>query len=163
MHHLLDVPSYRTTPPDILARLQVVDRNAELFYAGNGIWWLGVVKTPNKFRRGTAQRLIRRERQKTSPNWMALRQGMLGLQGFAFIAAYEQPFPDEAIVEDFRQRDWRWKYAETESAFHAGEAETELKAKAARLNAHLKDKLHADKKRIFRRFMGNLFHSIRGR
>lgn len=163
MHHLLDVPSSRTTPPDILARLRLIDRDAECFYAGNGVWWLGVVKTPNKFRRATASRIIRRERRKTVPNWMALRQGMLGLQGFAFIAAYEQPFPDEAMVEDFRQRDWRWKYAETESAFHAGEAETELKQQAARVNAALQDKLHADKKRIFRRFVGNLFHAIRGR
>lgn len=146
---LIDVPVERETPLPVLAACRAIDPTAELLYIGEGRWWLGSVSTPNKYRQRTGLRLLKRELGRDHPDRGVCRQGTLLLQGFAMIAEY--PEADDVLVEDFRRRDWQFKYEPDANEFTASESEPERKQEAAR--QRIREKLLADGKSIFRHFI----------
>lgn len=93
----------------LLRDLRGVDPLAELYYAGEGEWWLGVVKFHSP-RRKKGSYLCRVATRRDITNWTMLRIGKLMQQGFGLIARYRiQGEPDSRIVRDFQMRDWIWR------------------------------------------------------
>ena len=111
MDRFIDIPVERETPEDILERLRSIDPGAELFYAGDGWWWMGVVK-PDSERRVAAQlQLLAWENLRQEPPWPVKRIALLKAVGFGLCGKYRfNDGPDfDFIIEDFRKADWIWR------------------------------------------------------
>lgn len=146
---LIDVPVERETPLEVLAACRVIDPSAELLYIGEGRWWLGSVSVPNRHRRRTGMRLLAREGKAAHPDAGVCRQGVLMLQGFALIGEYEQA--DGALVDDFRRRDWQYRYDHDQNDYVAGERQEE--SRIARIGSQVREKVQLEGRSIFRRFV----------
>jgi len=146
---LIDVPTEREAPLDVLAACRVIEPTAELLYIGDGRWWLGSVSVPNRHRRRTGLRLLAREARMAHPDAGVCRQGLLMLQGFALIGEY--PDADGAMVDDLRRRDWQYRYAHDENGFVQGEREDE--SRIARIGSQVREKIQLEGRQIFRRFV----------
>ena len=112
------LPGYRACPDDIRRRLHEIDPTVECVDVGRGYWILGALRW-NRPSCRAAQEAIRRELEDV-PHGMerADRIAMLQLTvryGFRPIAMYECHEPDHGVVEDFRVRDWnyRWRARQT--------------------------------------------------
>ena len=104
------MPSFREPPEDVLRRLREIRPGAELYYAGEGDWWLGEVKSDARRRleaMAVLARLARLRNGRLTPdrNDKRLARALLMLEGFGWIATFRGD-PDGRIVEDFRQRVW---------------------------------------------------------
>lgn len=117
---LIQMPSERETPPTVLAELRTIHPRAELLYAGNGEWWVGIV-TPNRFRYRTGARLLDRAKGQTDPDPNTVRVGQLMVQGFGLVARYTVGDPGRDQVEDFRRRCWQYEHDHDANAFHVAE------------------------------------------
>lgn len=117
---LLTLPAEgRYAPPLLLAALKSIDARAELFHAGGGHWWLGVV-APNVHREQQGRVILKFEDERgATANPRNILLGKLLVEGFARINGYEAPAdPSEtvlaydgyycSILEDFRERDFWW-------------------------------------------------------
>lgn len=114
--------SEREAPSHVLDGLKAIDSDATLLYAGNGEWVLGVVRPRSRQvlgglpRRMSAVKIMEHERVKLKPDIVALKLADLMLRDFFEIARYRvQGEPTSAIVHDFAERDWNWKYAADET------------------------------------------------
>ena len=159
MERLIDIPVERETPEDILERLRSIDPGCELFYAGDGWWWLGVVK-PDSPRRVAAklQLLVWEKMSGAQPPWPVKRIALLKAQGFGLCGKYR--FEDGAdfgfIIEDFRQSDWIWRnWGTPNKAVQAQIQETgaldddiRLRARAATI-----ERLAGDERYLFSRIL----------
>jgi hypothetical protein len=117
---LLTLPAEgRYPPPLLLAALKSIDPRAELFHAGGGHWWLGVV-IPNEHREQQGRVILKFEKERgNQANPRNILLGHLLVEGFARINGYEVAGdPSEtvkaydgyycSILEDFRERDYWW-------------------------------------------------------
>lgn len=146
---LIDVPVERETPLDVLAACRAIDANAELIYIGEGRWWLGSVSVPNKYRQRTGLRLLGRELRRDHPDAGVCRQGSLMVQGFALIAEY--PAADGAMVDDFRRRDWQYRYDHNQNGFVQGELAEDRRR--ANIGSGFREKIALEGRDIFRHFV----------
>src|SRR5690606_35388912 len=103
----------RDPPEHVLAGLRQIDLRADLHYAGEGCWVLGVATgVVTSTVRATAMKILQRESSKLKPNGSNIRLADAMLRGFREIARYQvQGSPDSSIVHDFRERDWWWRVA----------------------------------------------------
>lgn len=112
IERFIDIEVERETPPDVLVRLREIDPMAELFYAGNGWWWLGVVK-PDAPRIESGKYWLNYWADKgLEQSWPVMRLELLKSQGFGLCGKYR--FGDEgadfgALVEDFRLADFVYR------------------------------------------------------
>lgn len=131
MRNHLDLAADRTPPAHVLAGLRAVDPDADLHYVGEGVWMLGVVRARSRQaeggrpRRLSALKILQQERKKLVPDKANVLLAEAMLRDFFEIARYRvQGEPTSAIVHDFAERDWMWKYRADE-AFEANLDATE--------------------------------------
>ena len=117
---LIQMPSERDTPPAVLAELRTIHPQAELFYASDGEWWVGIV-TPNKYRYRTGARLLERAKSQADPDPNTVRVGQCMVQGFGLVARYTVGDPGREQIEDFRRRCWQYEHDHDANAFHQAE------------------------------------------
>lgn len=106
---LIDLPSFRDPSDDLIRRLREMDSRAEVFYVGDGVWWLGRVKADAP-RRAEGRAWALRLRQGdgfASDQWLELKQALLMSQGFAVLRRWGrvriQGEPDLVLVEQMRR------------------------------------------------------------
>lgn len=108
----IDIPVERETPEWVLSRLREIDPMAELFYAGWGWWWLGVVK-PNSYRCMVGRKTLQFWADKgIEQPWPVERTEILKSQGFGLVSRIDggEEDPDwKAVIEDFRKVDWLYR------------------------------------------------------
>lgn len=130
-NHVTFSGELREPPAHILAALRSIDEGADLHYVGEGVWRLGVVRENwqlddnGKTRRDSARKMLAIETRRLKPVHSNVQLAEMMLANFFEVATYfVQGSPTMAIVEDFRERDWRWKHA-AEATFeqHLDEAE----------------------------------------
>lgn len=93
-------------PPTLLRQLRRVDPALDCHYLGEGRWIVGAVRPTSK-RREIAGKMLEREDAKDP---MKAQFAMLAYHGFAPMAAYRiQGGLFGHVVEDIRERDWRWR------------------------------------------------------
>ncbi len=102
---LIDIPEIREPSPDLLRLLREVDSRAEVVYVGNGMWYVGRVKSDAP-RRITARREILNLRESDGfpdeERWPKLRQALLKEQGFGVVVRETiQGEPDDILVAEF--------------------------------------------------------------
>lgn len=122
-------PEARPTPMLVLSALREIDREIELVYAGDQLWWLGSVRANSERRRAGEVILSQLARLddhlKDRPSVArSIMLGKLALQGFALIESYrdhgdpsgvvtvafDTPLAYETtILDDFRARDEAWR------------------------------------------------------
>ena len=129
----------RLTPEPLLVRLREIDPLAELVYAGNRKWWLGVVRGPNEERKRFRDEMLALEQRRENPNPRNVLRAHLAGEGFAMIACYIGDDPEglvrvegddsltpTTIVRDFQERDFAFRqYDNGEAAFRERLAETD--------------------------------------
>lgn len=103
----------RSAPPDILARLREIDSRAELLYAGDGVWILGVINPNDRVAKGAFRALERELRKpilKQQPRRIAVLRHVAE-NGFRLINDYvvDEKGDWAKVVEDFRERDFNWR------------------------------------------------------
>jgi len=108
---LIETPTPRGAPWDVVRQLREVDPTTTLVYIGLGHWLLGSVQ-PNGFRRQLADRLIanqwRLPAEKRRPG--VILWGRLLRSGFRAIALYsEEQINNGYALLDFRRREWNWR------------------------------------------------------
>lgn len=104
--YLVDLPAERYAPPEVRAQLREIDPVAELVCIDGRTWLLGRV-APNRERYELGAYMARLELDFPYPDFGALREAQLLMQGFALVEQYElQGEPDSRIVEDFRRRSY---------------------------------------------------------
>jgi hypothetical protein len=121
------LPGYRACPDDIRRRLHEIDPTAECVDVGRGYWILGAIRW-NRPSCQAAQEAITREYgvpvsgpagyESEDPDEELSRNRtdrveLLRLTvryGFRPIAMYECAEPDHGLIEDFRVRDWNYKW-----------------------------------------------------
>lgn len=90
LRRLVTIPEEREPPPECLAALRDVSERAEMVYAGNGLWWLGVVvdDTP-AVRSGEDLVDVCRERERSGKDVRVAswRKALLMCQGFRMLAS----------------------------------------------------------------------------
>lgn len=126
MESRVHYPSPRTCPPDILRGLRAVDPLAELLYAHDGQWILGVCRfswpayqsawqaldqlertvTKLPYVHGTAEETFLELERRALSNHQKREFNRLALQGYRQIGVYAQHDPDQRIVRDFEYRDF---------------------------------------------------------
>ena len=100
-------------PDHVLTQLREIDPGADLIYLGDGEWLLGV-RSENKAAAKKMQKLLVKaaSAETMADPLEAMEQAkrlellQLYATGFRPVAIYDTP---EESVNDFRQRDWRWK------------------------------------------------------
>lgn len=117
MKSLVDFPSPRSAPDDVMARLREVDPATELVYIGEGLWALGTVCYDVR-RAKRAHRTLEAERklpeELRSPG--RYLNAVLDRQGFRRIALFtEQEVREGLVVDDWRARDWRLRHQADET------------------------------------------------
>jgi hypothetical protein len=155
----IDIPVERETPEWVLSRLREVDPMAELFYAGDGWWWLGVVK-PGAPRCMVGRKTLDFWADKgIEQPWPVMRTEILKAQGFGLVAKTKNGDQDPdwgAVVEDFRKCDWIYRNWGTPNETvrrqieESGvlDDEMRLKARAATI-----ERLQADERYLFSRLV----------
>jgi hypothetical protein len=160
MNRLIDVPSERETPEELLSDLRRINPAVELYYAGEGEWWVGEVK-PNSERRRRGR--IMAARALAAQNWPAWRMGLLMAQGFGLVCKMTlHGYPDSRLVHEYRRKDWHWRQwraqQEIEEQVLAATEKTRNKEAAARLR---EDYLATEGRHIFKRYVrGNVSVSM---
>lgn len=161
-------PETRATPPFLLAALREIDPRAELLYAGEARWWLGV-HDPNDERTARATNLMRSLERIERSRRVATRTMLLAslnMQGFALIETYVgtdpagtvlvNPGPDEyhtTILEDFRWRDAEWRKDQGSAIVKERFLDTIGETQRREHEAMMKDYLANDGRQHYRRFM----------
>lgn len=133
---------------------------AELFYAGTGWWWLGVVK-PNSPRMEIGRKTLQFWADKgIEHEWPIVRMELLKAQGFGLIAKFRAEGgtdPDWGqVVEEFRRVDWIYRNWGTENEAvqrqimdsGALDDEMRLRSRAATI-----ERLQADERYLFSRLI----------
>jgi len=153
----IEIPVERPTPMDVLGRLREIDPMAELFYAGDGWWWLGVVK-PDAPRVEIARKTLEFWADKGIENaWPIQRTEILKSQGFGLISKTRNgdSEPDwGGLIEDFRQADFIWRNWGTPNEKvqaqlqESGVLEDEMRLKA---RAATVERMQADERYLFSR------------
>lgn len=155
----IDIPVERETPEWVLSRLREVDPMAELFYAGDGWWWLGVVK-PDAPRCWMGRKMLEFwADQGIEQEWPLVRMEILKSQGFGLIGKTNNGGNDpdwSALIEDFRRVDWiyrHWGDPNPEVQRQIEESgvlddDVRLKARAATI-----ERIQADERYLFSRLV----------
>ena len=102
---LIDISVEREPSADLLWRLRELDPRAEVVYMGNGMWYVGRVKSDVP-RRITARREILSIKESDGfpdeERWPKLRQALLKEQGFGVVVRETiQGEPDDILVAEF--------------------------------------------------------------
>lgn len=111
MRPLIEHPTLRTPPSDLVARLREIDPTAELVYVGAGHWALGSVQ-PNSDREQRARQTLgfylHLPAEFHSPGPVIYAR--MRMQGFRHIALYsEDDLTNGRLLLDFRERDWNYR------------------------------------------------------
>jgi hypothetical protein len=133
VERLVEFPHTREAPEHVLGRLRSIEPTAELLYWGPRlsdvevspgktipilvpVWALGTVRPNGLRRRMGAHILNTQERLGARGDCDTWRYGKLLYQHFAPVVFYPARDPSSAIVEDFRLRDfiYRWGLEEEE-------------------------------------------------
>lgn len=160
-----DNPEAKPTPLLLLAELRDVDHRAELAYAGEGRWWLGVVD-PNDERMQRAEFMMQQLEYHDVKNPRTIMLAKLNVQGFALIEAYYgndpagavivNPGEDEyttTILADFQWRDAEWR--RDMGSAHVKQRVLETMGEPERIEAEalMKEYLANDGRAQYRRIM----------
>jgi hypothetical protein len=133
--------------PDSVAReLWAIEPGVELLYLAEGQWAL--VSRPERWtmpdggrrRRLTGWNILAKERKASHANPVTLRVAQLLIAGCAVLwqGTFEHA-PDHAIVEWFREANWRYRHGELEAALDARDAESNGEAHAMRAARSLQE------------------------
>lgn len=148
-------PAGMTPPGHVLKSLRRVDETLDCHYLGDGRWVVGSVK-PNRLRRRMAVNKLDGYRKNGVDNPQKAQLAVLGLDGFAPIAAFHQT-PGQAhamwgrLIHDIRRRDWIFR--------HRGDKEFEraLDASSGRIHGanqptldEIEDAIHQEYPYLFR-------------
>jgi len=115
--HRVEFPAERVAPEGVTLRLREIDPATELVYLGAGEWALGSVQ-PSEDRKRRAEEIVAEqlalpEEQQSSGIILFFR---LLAQGFRVIGLYgEADVQNGRVVQDFRERDWRFRNAGEET------------------------------------------------
>lgn len=160
-----DNPEAVHTPLLLLAALRDVDHRAELAYAGEGRWWLGVVD-PNDERMHRAATMMQQLAYHDVKNPRTVMLAKLNVQGFALIEAYYGNDPSGAVIvnpgedeysttilADFEWRDAEWRRDQGAAHVHQRMLETMGEPERIEAEAKMKEYLANDGRAQFRRHM----------
>jgi hypothetical protein len=159
IERFIDIWVEKDTPEDVLLRLREIDPMAELFYAGSGWWWMGVVK-PDAPRVEEGKKWLNHWADKgLEQSWPVMRLELLKSQGFGLCGKYrfgEEGADFGALVEDFRfadfvYRNWGTSNPAVEAQIQDSgvlEDEIKLKARAATI-----ERIKADNRYLFSRLV----------
>jgi len=159
IERFIDIWVEKETPEDVLKRLREIDSMAELFYAGNGWWWMGVVK-PDAPRIEEGKKHLNYWADKgIEQSWPVMRLELLKSQGFGLCGKYrfgEEGADFGALIEDFRfadfvYRNWGISNPAIEAQIQDSgvlEDEMRLKARAATI-----ERIKADGRYLFSRLL----------
>jgi hypothetical protein len=155
---LVDLPSLRRPPPDILRRLRAIRPNAEVLWA-QGRWMLGEVR-PNEEKRRRAARMVheflkRRSLAESTAHWESwdnqvfLREARLLMAGFAWIHDYADPL-DDFIVQDYQRRVWKEDVGLLDLEWQEKMKASDGTNSVLRRVSIMLDKLHSEGRSIYR-------------
>lgn len=150
------IGEHRDPPAHVLAGLRSIDENAELHYAGEGVWVVGVVVPRYKqheggrTRRQSALKLLAHEYAKMVPDRSQLKLGWLMYNDFFEVCRHTViGEPTSAIVHDFAERDWNWRFRADE-AFEANLDFTEGGPETRAMRAKYKDYAETEARDAYR-------------
>lgn len=150
---LTTLPSSREAPPSLIRDLRGLDDTIDLYYVGEGLWWLGSVR-PNFYRKQAALTILATEAISGKNRWHVKQQALLLLEGFAIISQHEiQGEPDHRIYQDLEYRNWLWNN-HREPQLHAKFMEAvDDDAKEEARAAVMREKIRMDGRYLFKRMV----------
>lgn len=149
----------REAPEAVLVQLREIDPDADLLYLGGGEWLLGVRKGNTAAREKAKELLKVMKSRKPLDDPLAAAEeakrieliNLCANEGFRPVAIYDTP---EESIEDFRQRDFRWRTA-FEETLKARAAEAELGTTEEAIRAEWDD-YKPEARFIYRHFLGGV-------
>lgn len=97
LRRLIDLPSVRDTPPDVLRWLRLVSPDLECYYWSGGVWWIGEVR-PNTPRVHEARRLLIRYKAEGASLRRWVRAHLMA-QGFSVLRMVSREPTSELALE----------------------------------------------------------------
>ena len=159
IERFIDIWVERDTPEDVILRLREIDPMAELFYAGNGWWWMGVVM-PDAPRIEDGKKWLNHWADKgLEQSWPVMRLELLKSQGFVLCGKYrfgEEGADFGAIIEDFRVSDFVYRnWGVSNPAIEAQIQDTGVLEDQIRLRARAAtiERIQADNRYLFSRVL----------